>query len=1022
MEPALLPPGPPAAAARERARVTVITRTRDRPLMLPRCLESVLNQSFGDWLHLIVNDGGNPLVVELAVAERAARYRGRAQIIHNPTSVGMQNASNVGVRQAAGDYVVIHDDDDTWQPEFLRQCVKFLDAQGAASAVQGVVTQTARVLEEINAESGIDELAREDYQPLKTIDLFAAGADNPFAPISFVYRRSAHEKVGEFDERFSVVGDWDFNLRFLTHYEIGVIEQRLANYHWRHRSGGSVYANTVTDALDVHRQKSTELRNHYLRLDLQAGKLGMGYLLNTAKLQSDARVRGAESINEARKIHNRLRHWEWLLTRNPRLKPDAAPRPAPVPRAAPLPGAGRTHPTLDAGIAGALGKFRVLSLDVFDTALLRRVRQPVDVFLLLEGPVRRLLAHPGLPVADLRANAEKLARDRQRAASGHGEVTIAGIYEAFCELAEADRKHVPGLVAIELEAEGRMLYGNPPLLAAARAAAGAGMRVVFASDMYLPGEFIRGQLRGAGYDAPDGALFVSGERGASKHAGDLYGQMVQALGVRPEEILHVGDNPQADVEKAREHGVSALHWRPALSPEDRPMIDQAAESREHGAPAHHDLLSSLCVGTVRRERFCPKKSSPGEEEDLWDRLGYEVGGPLYFLFLRWILEQTRAEGIDRLYFLARDGYHLREACDILIERAGLGTKTVYMAASRRLLNLPQFAVLDHDALQFLLTANPLLTVRHFLTRVGIDPEPLAGQIRRAGFLSADDMVTTHAGVYRSDDAPRKLRALFLSLEGEILRQAAHERGRLLAYFGQIGFTPVAPGKFAAVDLGWQASSARALQTLLNLPGAGGERRRLRAFYFGTWRFAKPAVDAGCRLDSFFFHLDKPRTRAELVAESVELIELFFGAPHPTIVGLRAGADGQMEPVYGESETSAPGMQQRLTRMRERAVDFVRDVAAEGVLDWPGQGFSYLEDVLARILRRPTASEARQLGALMARDSFGGSSPTRPLAQPPGRWERLLHPQRLRAAYQRAFWKTGFLAQLSPRAVSRLQLP
>ncbi len=272
------------AAARRRARVTVVTRTRDRPLMLRRCLESVLEQSFPDWLHLIVNDGGNPQVLELLVAEFADRHQGRLQVIHNPKCLGMQNASNIGVRAAVGDYLTVHDDDDSWQPEFLRACVDFLDDKGADSPVQGVITQTVRVLEEMNADGGIDELGREDYLPLKHIDLFAAAANNPFAPIAFLYRRTAHDQVGLYDERFSVIGDWDFNLRFLSRYEIGVLEQRLAGYHWRHRSGGTIYANTVTDALDVHIQKTLEMRNHYLRLDLQEGRLGLGYLLNTAKL------------------------------------------------------------------------------------------------------------------------------------------------------------------------------------------------------------------------------------------------------------------------------------------------------------------------------------------------------------------------------------------------------------------------------------------------------------------------------------------------------------------------------------------------------------------------------------------------------------------------------------------------------------------------------------------------------------------------------------------------------------------
>ncbi len=1046
-----MPSVPATPAARQRARVTVITRTKDRPVLLRRCVQSVLSQTFPDWLHVIVNDGGNPHVLRLLVNEHAARYAGRVEIVDHAVSQGMQNASNRGLEAAAGEFVVIHDDDDSWEPDFLRACVEFLDAEGPASEVQGVVTQTTRILEEITDQGGIHEDSREHYLPIKNIDLFAAGSDNPFAPISFVYRRAVHERVGLFDERFTVLGDWDFNLRFLVQHDIGVIDRRLANYHWRHRSGGTVYANTVTDGLEEHHRKTTALRNHYLRADLQAGRMGLGYLMHTAKMMRNhdgvlwsVRHLTEQAIHEVRKVQNRLVQWQWFVTRNRRLKAtlDQGRPVAPARLKAPV-RKKKTAPQQDCQDAlasyfdGRQPRPRVLSLDVFDTAILRLVRKPVDVFHLLAPAIRRQIgADPGLPIATLRATAERSARARKFAEAGHEEVTLWEIYDDFCEQAGVDPAvHRDPLAALEAEIETGLLYPNPAVLAAATAAERAGTRVVFASDMYLPRGFIVDQLRRVGFAVDKGALFLSSELGTSKHVGGLFDVLLRELGCEPNEVLHVGDNLHSDVVRAGERGLRTVHWNavgPGAAAAPLPFIDQSPENGVGAIFEEDDLLSSVCTGLVRRA--CPPTapalaSAHGQtgagSREWWERLGYEIGGPLYFTFLHWLLRHARQEKLDRLFFLARDGHYLRGACEILAKRAGFNIDAVEMAASRRLLNLPQVTALDHSSMPFLLTPNPNLRVRHFLTRLGIDPEPLADKIHRAGFASLDDVITTPGGVFRTDKDHAAMHKLLVSLKDTILARAAAEREHLQRYFAQIGFGAEQAGSFAVVDLGWQASSARALQSWLNFQAtaAGKQPEPLRALYFGTWHFAQTAVEAGCRLSSFFFHLDKPPGRRALVSESVELVELFFGAPHPTIVGLREGAEGRMEPVFGSAE-HGDEHGAHIARMRERAVDFVRDAAALArpgeLLEWTGNGFGYLEAALERFLRRPTPEEGRVLGALPARDSFGGDTPTRPLALLPTPWERLIHPSRLRDAFQHAFWKKGFLAQLTPRETVRVQ--
>ena len=46
-----------------------------------------------------------------------------------------------------------------------------------------------------------------------------------------MFSKKAFDQIGGFDETLPVLGDWDFNIRFLEKFEIGLIRENLANYH-----------------------------------------------------------------------------------------------------------------------------------------------------------------------------------------------------------------------------------------------------------------------------------------------------------------------------------------------------------------------------------------------------------------------------------------------------------------------------------------------------------------------------------------------------------------------------------------------------------------------------------------------------------------------------------------------------------------------------------------------------------------------------------------------------------------------
>ncbi|MEY4391595.1 MAG: hypothetical protein RLZZ544_304, partial [Actinomycetota bacterium] len=101
-------------------KVAVIMRTYERPVLLARAIAGVQQQTFRDWELIIVNNGGDPVVVDRVVdAARRTTGSGAISVLHLAERTGMEDASNQGLRSSGSDYFAIHDDDDAWHPDFL---------------------------------------------------------------------------------------------------------------------------------------------------------------------------------------------------------------------------------------------------------------------------------------------------------------------------------------------------------------------------------------------------------------------------------------------------------------------------------------------------------------------------------------------------------------------------------------------------------------------------------------------------------------------------------------------------------------------------------------------------------------------------------------------------------------------------------------------------------------------------------------------------------------------------------------
>jgi len=264
-------------------KVSVITRTKDRPKLLERAIKSVHNQSYTDFVHVIINDGGDSEPVDRLIEEYKGLTKGRIKVIHNKQSHGMEAASNKAIKSVDSVYVAIHDDDDTWHPQFLERTVGHLEETSA----KGVVVRTDKITEDLHSDGAVTHIKTERWLPeVKAINLYRQCITNQMTPITFIYRREVFHEIGYYDEDLPVCGDWDFGIRFLQKYDIDFLDPgfALANYHHRtYRPGAE--GNTSYAGNDKARYWTNYLVNKYLREELAEGRLGVGYIMS--KLRYD---------------------------------------------------------------------------------------------------------------------------------------------------------------------------------------------------------------------------------------------------------------------------------------------------------------------------------------------------------------------------------------------------------------------------------------------------------------------------------------------------------------------------------------------------------------------------------------------------------------------------------------------------------------------------------------------------------------------------------------------------------------
>lgn len=253
-------------------KVSVLTRTKSRPTLLERAGASLAAQSLDAIEWVIVNDGGDPADVD-AVAERFARDLS-VSVLHHPESLGMGAAANAALQRSTAPYAIVLDDDDTMAPDALEILHRALDAE---PSLAGMVGTSWRVVEAGSIEDGWTEVSRERfYQPEYVLAIADVAYRNPIPNNSMLFRTDVAREIGGIDSSLKLLEDWDFLLRLVLAGDVGACPEANTHFHFREQAGGAEANSGVRSDFDA----LIRLRNKYLREDIAAGKVGLGFLTN----------------------------------------------------------------------------------------------------------------------------------------------------------------------------------------------------------------------------------------------------------------------------------------------------------------------------------------------------------------------------------------------------------------------------------------------------------------------------------------------------------------------------------------------------------------------------------------------------------------------------------------------------------------------------------------------------------------------------------------------------------------------
>lgn len=521
---------------------------------------------------------------------------------------------------------------------------------------------------------------------------------------------------------------------------------------------------------------------------------------------------------------------------------------------------------------------KFFSFDIFDTLITRPFLYPTDLFEMVAN--RLIKFNPNISKKKFklaRINAERAAR---LCVFPKEDCSLDDIYSKFNELHEW-KVSVNVAKSEELDVEWELSQPIVENIKIVNYLYKSKKNVVFLSDMYLPSKFIHQLLSKHGIKCSLKNIFVSNEIGLTKSTGNLYRFVIKKFNLNPGQIEHLGDNLISDFQIPKKLGIIAKHYK---------NIKLNRYERIDCPKKLIPLWKSTASGTSRASRLSINCSN--QITTNLARVSCNVIAPILVSYVSWVLENATKRGIQRLYFVSRDGQIFYKIASTI--RNNCDPECKYIYGSRQAWFLPSVFKAKISEMDWAWPNGMPRRAIDILRRLEIYNDETIAFLKMNRF----DSKTLSNPLDESNLNELKHFLTKEPLRSRILIAANQRRKLLLDYFCQEGLFDGA--KCALVDVGWTLKCQTNLnKILLN----SGVKEKIEGYYFAIGNNHEPVVKSGpCNA---FITPVKSDLYSPLKANwifklpIVLLIEhLFTIADHPTVKNYQK-ANNRIIPVFKE---------------------------------------------------------------------------------------------------------------------------